>query len=163
MQNISFIIHLWTVVIVLGVQFQFKYLQGGKIWKQKQLVIHYAHHWWKYRQFLVRWCFPEVMGTVHTLLMETSMVSGPSVFSRIDENYSTPMSVVARQKIRAASGWRFFLCFLVLIWLVRWSRHLVIYWGLLVNLMYWSCQRFTGKGLVVIREGINTPNAPYLR
>jgi hypothetical protein len=29
MQDISFIIHLWTVVIMLGVQFQFKYLQGG--------------------------------------------------------------------------------------------------------------------------------------
>jgi hypothetical protein len=24
-------------------------------------------------------------------------------------------------------------------------------------------QRFTGKGLVVVREGISTPNAPYLR
>jgi hypothetical protein len=47
--------------------------------------------------------------------------------------------------------------------LVRWSRHLVIYWRLLGNRMYWSCQRFAGKGLVVVREGINTPNAPYLR
>jgi hypothetical protein len=29
--------------------------------------------------------------------------------------------------------------------------------------MYWSCQRFTGKGLVVTRKGISTPSAPYLR
>jgi hypothetical protein len=28
---------------------------------------------------------------------------------------------------------------------------------------YWSYQRFAGKELVVIREGISTPNAPYLR
>jgi len=28
---------------------------------------------------------------------------------------------------------------------------------------YWSYQRFAGKGLVVVREGISTPNAPYLR
>ena len=47
--------------------------------------------------------------------------------------------------------------------LVRWSRHLVIDFGLLGNRMYWSCQRFTGKGLVVVREGISTPNTPYLR
>ncbi|KAJ6932232.1 hypothetical protein NC651_007831 [Populus alba x Populus x berolinensis] len=46
--------------------------------------------------------------------------------------------------------------------LVRWSRYLVIDCGLLGNRMYWSCQRFAGKGLVVVREGINTPNAPYL-
>jgi hypothetical protein len=24
--------------------------------------------------------------------------------------------------------------------------------------MYWPCQRFAGKGLVVVREGIRTPN-----
>jgi hypothetical protein len=47
--------------------------------------------------------------------------------------------------------------------LVRWSRHLVINCGLLGNRMYWSCLRFMGKGLVVVREGISTPNAPYLR
>jgi hypothetical protein len=29
--------------------------------------------------------------------------------------------------------------------------------------VYWSCQRFTGKGLVVVREGISIPNTPYLR
>jgi hypothetical protein len=59
-------------------------------------------------------------------------------------------------------GWRFFfVC--CLLWLVRWSRHLVIDCGLLGNRMYWSCQRFMGKGLVVVREGISTPNAPYLR
>jgi hypothetical protein len=28
---------------------------------------------------------------------------------------------------------------------------------------YWSYQRFAGKELVVVREGISTPNAPYLR
>ena len=32
--------------------------------------------------------------------------------------------------------------------LVRWSRHLVIDFGLLGNRMYWSCQRFASKGLV---------------
>ncbi|KAJ6875961.1 YDG domain-containing protein [Populus alba x Populus x berolinensis] len=47
--------------------------------------------------------------------------------------------------------------------LVRWSRHLVIDCRLLGNRMYWSRQRFAGKGLVVVREGISTPNAPYLR
>ena len=46
---------------------------------------------------------------------------------------------------------------------VCWSRHLVIYWRLLGNRMYWSCQRFAGKGLVVVRKGISTPNTPYLR
>jgi hypothetical protein len=66
---------------------------------------------------------------------------------------------VARQKIRAASAGDFSL----LRYLIRWSRHLVIYWRLLGNLIYWSCQRFAGKGLVVVREGISTPNAPYLR
>jgi len=57
-------------------------------------------------------------------------------------------------------GWRFFRCSFCL---VRWSRHLVINCGLLGNRMYWSCLRFMGKGLVVVREGISTPNAPYLR
>ena len=28
---------------------------------------------------------------------------------------------------------------------------------------YWSYQRFKGKGQIVVREGISTPNAPYLR
>jgi len=28
---------------------------------------------------------------------------------------------------------------------------------------YWSYQRFAGKKLVVVREGISTPNTPYLR
>jgi len=65
------------------------------------------------------------------------------------------------KKIRAASAGDLF-CY-VLIWLVRWSRHLVIDWGLLGNQMYWSCQRFASKGLVVVRKGISTPNAPYLR
>ena len=57
-------------------------------------------------------------------------------------------------------GWRFFRCSFCL---VRWSRHLVINCGLLGNRMYWSCLRFMGKGLVVVREGISTTNAPYLR
>ena len=69
--------------------------------------------------------------------------------------------IVARHKIRAASAGNFFV--VVLFDLIRWSRHLVIDCRLLGNRMYWSCQRFTGKGLVVIREGISTPNAPYLR
>jgi len=43
------------------------------------------------------------------------------------------------------------------------SRHLVINCGLLGNRIYWSCQRFMDKRLVVVREGISTPNAPYLR
>jgi hypothetical protein len=68
---------------------------------------------------------------------------------------------VARQKIRAASVGDFFIV-VWFDWFVG-SRHLVIYWRLLGNRMYWSCQRFTGKGLVVVREGISTPNAPYLR
>jgi len=29
--------------------------------------------------------------------------------------------------------------------------------------MYWSFQRFTGKGLVVVKEDVSTPKAPYLR
>jgi len=78
--------------------------------------------------------------------------------SRIKERR---VAAVARQKIRAASGWRSFV--VVLFDLIRWSRHLVIDCGLLGNRMYWSCQRFAGKGLVVIRKGISTPNAPYLR
>ena len=57
-------------------------------------------------------------------------------------------------------GWRSFRCRFDLI---RWSRHLVIDCGLLGNRMYWSCQRFAGKGLVVVREGISTSNTPYLR
>ena len=60
-------------------------------------------------------------------------------------------------------GWRFFSRYCVAFALVRWSRHLVIDFGLLGNRMYWSCQRFTSKGLVVAREGISTPSAPYLR
>jgi hypothetical protein len=70
------------------------------------------------------------------------------------------MVSVARQKIRAASAGNLFV---VMFDLIRWSRHLVIDCGLLGNRMYWSCQRFAGKGLVVIREGISTPNTPYLR
>ena len=63
---------------------------------------------------------------------------------------------------RAASADDFYRC-CVCFEFVRWSRHLVIDCGLLGNRMYWSCKRFTGKGLVVVREGISTPNAPYLR
>ncbi|KAJ6858011.1 hypothetical protein NC652_040523 [Populus alba x Populus x berolinensis] len=60
---------------------------------------------------------------------------------------------VARQKTSARGiGWRF-LSLLRLLEFVRWSRHLVIDFGLLGNRMYWSCQRFAGKGLVVVREG----------
>ena len=47
-------------------------------------------------------------------------------------------------------GWWFF--FMCLLESVRWSRHLVIYWKPLGNRIYWSCQRFTGKGLVMVRE-----------
>ena len=72
------------------------------------------------------------------------------------------MDIVARQKICVASAGDFSLL-LHLLELVRWSSHLVIDCGLLGNQMYWSCQRFTGKELVVVREGISTPNAPYLR
>ncbi|KAJ6976466.1 hypothetical protein NC653_028562 [Populus alba x Populus x berolinensis] len=60
-------------------------------------------------------------------------------------------------------GWRFNSRCCICLNLVRWSRHLVIDFGLLGNRMYWSCQRFAGTGLVVVREGISTPNAPYLR
>jgi len=49
-----------------------------------------------YIYILVRWCFPEeAMGTVHTLPMETSMVFGPSMFTRVNENCSPPMLVMS--------------------------------------------------------------------
>ena len=69
---------------------------------------------------------------------------------------------VAHRKIRVVSADDFFLV-VALLDLVRWSRHLVIDCGLLENQMYWSCQRFMGKRLIVVREDISTPNAPYLR
>ena len=69
------------------------------------------------------------------------------------------------KKIRAGHRLAIFIVVLLLrlLELVRWSRHLVIDCELLGNRMYWSCQRFASKGLVVVREGISTPNAPYLR
>ena len=71
-------------------------------------------------------------------------------------------SVAPQKKISARHRLAIFRC---CVWLnlVRWSRHLVIDFGILGNRMYWSCQRFTGKGLVVVKEGISTLNAPYLR
>ena len=68
-----------------------------------------------------------------------------------------------KKKIRRAASVDDFSRCCICFELVRWSRHLVIHWGLLGNLMYWSCQRLAGKGLVVVREGISTPNTPYLR
>jgi hypothetical protein len=70
------------------------------------------------------------------------------------------LTVVERQKIRAASAGDLFV---IMFDLICWSRHLVIYRRLLGNRMYWSCQRFADKVLVVVREGISTSNAPYLR
>ena len=68
---------------------------------------------------------------------------------------------VARQKIRAASAGDFILLRFALISSLESPPS---------NLLkatrkpgYWSYQRFAGKGLVVVREGISTPNTPYLR
>jgi len=78
-----------------------------------------------------------------------------------DLSLETTLSV-ARQKIRAASAGDFFVsrfCFDLGSWesppsnLLKATR----------KPGYWSYQRFVGKGLVVIREGISTPNTPYLR
>ena len=71
--------------------------------------------------------------------------------------------VAPQKKISARHRLAIFIVVVLCLNLVRWSRHLVIDCGLLGNQMYWSCQRFAGKGLVVVREGISTPNAPYLR
>ena len=76
---------------------------------------------------------------------------------------SSSIKLVARWKIPRGIGLAIFLFVVVCLNLVHWSRHLVIYWRLLGNRMYWSCQRFADKGLVVVRKGISTPNAPYLR
>jgi hypothetical protein len=44
------------------------------------------------------------------------------------ENYGFPSYLSHVRKIRAASAGDFSLLCLIWIWLVHWSRHLVIYW-----------------------------------
>ena len=61
-------------------------------------------------------------------------------------NKNSFTSNVAPQKKKSKSGARhrlaiFFSYVAFALNSVRWSRHLVIHWGLLGNLMYWFCQR----------------------
>ena len=83
------------------------------------------------------------------------------IIEKIPSLVESPFCRTPKKIWRAASAGDFLVVFVLN--LVRWSRHLVIDFGLLGNRMYWSCQRFVGKGLVVVREGISTPNTPYLR
>ena len=86
----------------------------------------------------------------------------PIMSETIPSPVESPFCRTQKKTQRTASADDLSLVVVALL-LVRWSRHLVIDFGLLGNRMYWSCQRFAGKGLVVVREGISTPNAPYLR
>jgi hypothetical protein len=84
---------------------------------------------------------------------------------KIDPMTLTIDSCILLSHVRKSArhrAWRLFRLLVCFDYIVG-SRHLVFNWGLLGNLIYWSCQRFIGKELVVVREGISTPNAPYLR
>jgi hypothetical protein len=97
--------------------------------------------------------------TIILVLMTKGLINDNKIFLSLSR-YLQQISVA--REIHAASAGDFFFMLRLFDWFVG-SRHLVIDCGLLGNRMYWSCQRFAGKGLVVVREGISTPNAPYLR
>ena len=116
---------------------QFYKMHGNKYWKKKEIKLQ------KFK---------------HIKYTKLSPIMSETVPSPVESPFCRTSKKSARHRLAILS----LLC-LIWIWLVRWSRHLVIYWRLLENRMYWSCQRFASKGLVVVREGISTPNAPYLR
>ena len=116
-------------------------------------IIHIITHTTRFIKYKYRIFFPSIQPSHGRLLMSIG-------YWFFFGNFACFLSHVKNHP--RGVGWRFYL-FVDLLWLVRWSRHLVIDCGLLGNRMYWSYQRFAGKGLVVVREGISTPNAPYLR
>jgi len=63
--------------------------------RTKIIIIKKHYITLNYIYILVHWCFPEAMGIVHTLPMETSIVFGPSMFTRVNDNCSPPMSVMS--------------------------------------------------------------------
>jgi hypothetical protein len=73
------------------------------------------------------------------------------------------IKTIARQKIRAASAGDFIF---VTFGLIEFGSLESPPSNLLKATRkpgYWSYQRFASKGLVMVREGISTPNTPYLR